>query len=50
MGEPMDKLTYEEAYENVKSEITKALIRSPKIINEYLKTLRKLSINQNSLN
>ena len=36
MGEPMDKLTYEEAYENVKSEITKALIRSPKIINEYL--------------
>ena len=36
MGEPMDKLTYEEAYENVKTEITKALTGSPKIINEYL--------------
>ncbi len=36
MGEAMEKLTYEEAYELVKEEIQKALTRSPRIINEYL--------------
>ncbi len=36
MGEAMEKLAYEEAYELVKEEIQKALTRSPRIINEYL--------------
>lgn len=36
LGETMDKLTYEEAYELVKKEIHKALAGSPRIINEYL--------------
>lgn len=32
----MEKLTYEEAFTLVKTEITKALTKSPRIINEYL--------------
>ena len=36
MGEPMEKLAYEEAYEHVKKEINQALTRSPQIINDYL--------------
>lgn len=39
MGEPMEKLAYEEAYELVDKEIKKALISSPRIINDYLKHL-----------
>ena len=37
----MEKLTYEEAFSLVKVEIEKALIRSPRIINDYLTHLSK---------
>jgi heptaprenyl diphosphate synthase len=39
MSKSMEKLSFDEAFELVKTEINKALTRSPRIINEYLSHL-----------